>query len=199
MAGTEMLSLRRIGAVSTNAATTAATAGAVQRQTAGSWLGTAGGNAGRGKRSADREGDESAHGFRSIPDERLRSHVRADERCHPVSGRQDHPGHGRNVQPVREADDEREHRHRIDGDAGSNRDVEIAGPEQIGRDARQQRQVDEHGRGREQRRLRPRQPAQQNRQQSHQHVHDLTSCFREAGHDRAYVAVTICRHQASVS
>ena len=188
VAGTLMLSFRRIGTVSTKPATTAAAGGAASSHHAGIRpvaLVIHAATAAAASVPNATNATSPAVDFVAVPRQRPRPHVRAHECREAVAGRENRPCRGGDFESRREAEHEAQDGDRVNHDA--RRPGCLTGPEQAAApdQARQDREIEEDGSDRKERRLPPRQPAQKQREEAGADVHELAADFGGRGHRSA--------------
>ena len=199
VAGTVRLSLRRIGAVSTRPATSAASGGAMAIHQMGSRSSGVGPRRQRAARKTAEHDERGQTGgrLRGVPRQARRSHVDADERRESVPGRKDAPGRRDDFGPRRETQHEREHRRsdtaRCPSSSRPRRD-----DRKKGKTRGRIRPLTTNRDDAEDGRLPPRQPSQQQREGAGADVRDLSADFREAPRRQRPARVSV-RHHSSVS
>ena len=141
----------------------------------------------RGGRAEDDEGDEPRPALASVPRQARAAGQLADEARHAVAHGQDPPARRRHPEAVAEEQDEGEHRERVgeDPDRIAARDVRRA-PHPAAEEPRQHLPVEDEGGERHERGLRPRQPAQQQRER---HARDVDDAPRELAARQAHEAL----------
>ncbi len=119
----------------------------------------------RGRRAEDDEGGEADPALARVPRQARPADRLAEERRHAVTDGEDAPAGGGHPQALAEEEDEREHGERVREDADRVAALDVGrAPHAAAADARQHLPVEDERREREERRLRPREPAQQERE-----------------------------------
>ena len=180
--GTEMLSSRRTGIVSMNAAATAAATGASQANTAGGNGVTAArvhSASATPARLPQTRRRRACDGLFAIPRQRRRSESTTGKGRRPVTECQDAPRRGGDVRPRRKGEDQHENRRRVDQDPEWKPSSMIGRPiEPAAAHQRKDGGVERDGDAGQSRRLPPRQVAKQQGKAARSHVDELTGCFR---------------------